>query len=77
MKRIRNAVFSAICLAGFLTACGESPTAPPAHVPLSGAAAKKLDSSGWTGSDGSAQKGDSTIAKGPRNKLNSGYILGM
>ena len=79
MKKTRNALVALICAAGFLTACGESPTAPAADLPLIHA------EGGWKkdGGDTTAQS-DTTAADsqkedgkkgGPRKK--SGYILGM
>ncbi len=76
MKKIRNALFATICLVGLLTACGESPTAPSADVPLAGAA--QFNGSGWNAdSKDSKQSSDSTNTVKPTNRLNSGYILGM
>ena len=72
MKKMRNALFAVICLTGMLTACGESPMAPSADIPLMGAEAGTWNQ---TQSDSTASKG--TVKTGPTNTLNSGYILGM
>ena len=72
MKKLRNALFGLVCMTGLLSACGESPMAPSADVPLMGAEA------GWTGGD---LQSDSTTTKkdlkGPDRTMNSGYVLGM
>ena len=75
MKKIRNALFGLICMTGLLSACGESPMAPSADVPLTGA---EWD---WSGSWNKTATTDTTSAKGdkdgPTEGTNSGYILGM
>ena len=72
MKKLRNALFGLICMTGLLSACGESPMAPSADVPLVGAEAN------WNG--GNLQSDTTTTTqdpKGPDRTRSSGYILGM
>ena len=81
MKKVRSALFGLICMAGLLSACGESPMAPSADVPLMGAEA------GWKSNDGSGQKNDqnseTTNTDSELKDINSttesmrGYVLGM
>ena len=73
MKKMRLTLFALLCVAGTLTACGESPVAPSAELPLVGAQAKGGKAGGMqsdTTDTGSKKKND------PRQK-NSGYVIAM
>jgi len=80
MKKMRVALFAVICLIG-TTACGESPMAPSANVPLMGAEAGSSEGSttNTTTTTNTTEENTTTTTnkKGPRRTLNSGYILGM
>ena len=69
--KLRHALFGLICMAGALTACGESPTAP-ADVPLAGA------ESLWN--NNTVPTTDTTQVKNDKDgptESTRGYILGM